>query len=181
MPQQISRSANWRYAGWTLLAILLLVILESFADSNYLPLGLHTHCVRTAYSILHIDPFLRNTPQETDLPASLKFTIDGHRAVFRKGSKSYNQVINLLANGRSQVEAVLSQPPGVNPIKGSDCGEITVSDWIATCYFPIIRDGVNPDFYWIWLPSLVNYHGARQFPFTADPRVMNLVKATGTD
>jgi len=111
----------------------------------------------------------------TNRQKKTEITIDGAKAVFNLGDPSYTELIYLLRHGRSR--EMLERTGG--PISFSHrtrCGELVIRNYGITSRFPIYRGSDNEKLYWIALPKLTS--PGKSIPlFTADPRVIDLVKA----
>jgi hypothetical protein len=155
-----------------LLIILGAVILLIISQVQF-PAGIETIPTQHANALLFPDTGY-------GLPRTAEITIDGVKAVFHQGDKSYDKLVDLLHNGRS--EEILEKtgyPSGFNP-EWPACGELVIPCLGIPCHFPITREKGNPNFYRIWLPKLTS--PGRTIPtFTADPQVVEFIKSDSTD
>jgi hypothetical protein len=158
--------------GRVLLWIVGIVFLLQISECVY-PAGIGT--IPTQYANALVFP---DTGYE--LPRTAEITIDGVRAVFRRGDKSYDRLVDLLHNGRS--EKILKKtgyPSGFNPER-PPCGELVIRCLTMPFHFPITRERGNPNFYRIRLPKLTS-PGWTIPTFTADPQVIEFIKSNRTD
>jgi len=140
---------------------------------NAFPAGLKTMATKQASALLFAQS------QFTELPETAEISIDGVPAVFHRGDKTYDQLVNLLHNGRTD-EMVGAATAGA-PISftGPLCGELVIRCNGITSRFIIERNRGSKNLYWIWLPHL--NRGGYAIPiFTADPKVIDLIKRVGT-
>ena len=132
------------------------------------PAGLDTLTVVSATAVVRGDEESRSLPDEVAL------TIDGDRAVFRKGSPEYQTLLRLLRDGRSrEAQEKARNFPRWMP---GTCGEMVISKFGRTSHFRIIRSNDSYTGYWIYLPH-TNRGGYAAPVFTFDPAVIDLIHA----
>jgi hypothetical protein len=160
-----------KWIGDIFLGFCGLLVFTAILSSAF-PAGLDTISTRRADALLFASPGFT-----ADLPDKVEITIDGVDAVFHRGEKSYDQLVTLLHNGRTQDMLDATGGP-IGGAGGAPCGEMVIRSYGITSRFRIERAALNKDIYWIWLPHL--NRGGYAIPFfTADPRVIDLIKTTG--
>lgn len=154
--------------GWIFACLASLIMLNLMLDGMF-PAGLDTKSTQQADALLYAKAGV------SDLPDEVEITIDGAHAVFHRGDKSYDQLVALLPNGHSQ--DMLDATGGQISLSGTICGEMAIRNYGITSHFKIGRSANNKCLYWIRLPHL--NRGGYAIPFfTADPRVIDLIKKT---
>jgi len=160
-----------KWLGRMFACFVALLVLDLISQDIF-PAGLETKSVQEADALLFTFPGFSD-----DLPDKVEITIDGVHAIFRRGEKSYDRLVNLLHNGRSQ--EMLEATGGSISLGGTICGDLAVRNYGITSRFRIGRSAENKDLYWILLPHL--HRSGFPIPFfTAAPRVIDLIKTTGT-
>jgi len=145
----------------------------TFILENAFPAGLATTATKQASALLFPQS------QFTELPETVEISIDGVRAIFHRGDKTYDHLVNLLHNGRSDEMTSAAAAGAPFAFTGPQCGELVIRCYGITSRFIIERNVGNKNLYWIWLPHL-NRGGYAIPVFTADPRVIDLIKTSGT-
>ena len=164
-----------KYVFWLILLIFLIigVILLDIIGGKFL-VGLKTKPVERAAALLFSDNHFNELPDKVELK------IDGISAVFRRGSKPFDELVVLLHNGRSSKLLESTGRPIGFPDLGTAYGELVIQSYGMTSRFKIFRGKDNKNIYWIALPKLTA--SGTGFPiFTADPRVVDLVKANSVN
>ncbi len=121
-------------------------------------------------SVMRGDEKARNLPEEVAL------TIDGERAVFRKGSSGYQTLLMMLREGR--LPEVQRKALNTANWKPGICGELEVSKFGRTSHFRIFRSKESFTGYWIYLPH-TSRAGYAAPVFTFDPAVIDFIRAHG--
>lgn len=150
-----------------------MLVLVTFILEIAFPAGLNTMATKQACALLFPQS------QFTELPETVEISIDGVRAVFHRGDKTYDQMVNLLHNGRTDEMASAGATRAPFSFTGPKCGELVIRCYGITSRFVIERNRGSKNLYWIWLPHL--NRGGYAIPiFTADHEVIDLIKRVGT-
>ena len=150
----------------TILAIICLIFIE-FILQGFFPAGIETKSTKAANAILFYPNYTNELPNEVEI------TIDGIRAVFRKNTKPYNDLLIFLQQGRSSEAIDKAGSPPKN--FGTVCGEMKISSYGIPFHFKIRRSDENTNYYRIILPKLTS--PGRTLPiFTTDPHIVDLIK-----
>ncbi len=150
-------------------AIIVGLLLVDLLALGFFPAGIETVPVKRAYAVLAANK------EYTSFQAQVAFTINRVKAVFHRGSKSYDQLVELLHNGCTEemFEAAGPRPefPGT---KG--CGAMGVSSYGTMWHYRIVRSNVNRNYYWIGLVKLTS-PGITWPILTVDPRFLEFIQS----
>jgi hypothetical protein len=165
----LRRNDNKQEIEFYVEAILVVVclLLIDFILGSIFPAGLATKATEAANAVLFYPKYTNNLPDEVEI------TIDAVKASFRKNTKSYNDLLIFMQNGRS-TEAIgkAGSPP---EDFGPKCGEMKISNYGIPFYFEIRRSNENTNYYRIILPKLTS--PGRTAPiFTTNTHIIDLIK-----
>jgi hypothetical protein len=164
----------WMCLVYLVLAVVVLIVIE-FVIEIFYPASFETKSTRQAYAL-----FINN-PDYRDLPDEVSITLDGKKAVFRKNTDSYTQLVHLLHNGLADNFILRDGKYPEFSYRPKDiCGEMVISNFGIPSHFRLVRAETNPDFYWIRLPKLTS-PGATFPAFTADPKVTEFIHAQAAE
>jgi len=157
-----------KVVGGAVTVIVGLLLLDLLVQMVY-PAGIETVPVKRAYAVLAANK------EYAALPDQVEFTIDGVKAVFHRGSKSYDQLVELLHHGRTEEMFEVAGPrPEFPGTKG--CGEMGVSSYGTIWHYRVVRSNVNRNYYWIGLVKLTS-PGTTWPILTVDPRFLEFIQA----
>jgi len=154
----------------TFAAILIIGILISAILGFIFPARLDTKSVEFAEALLSSGSVYSELPEQAEL------SIDGVKAIFHIGNSSYNELVNLLHNGRTSEMLEKTGGP-ISFTQSSRCGELVIWSHGIPSRFPITRGNDNKNLYWIRIPHL-NRGGYAILILTADPRFIELLNAS---
>ena len=155
--------------GGLVVSLIALIALE-FVTEMFFPAGFATSAGQHAYALIY-----RDCPYK-ELPNEVEITIDGTRAHFQKGSKSFDQLVTLLQDGHSQAAFASAGARPEFPGFHCVCGEMVIRSFGIPFHFRLIRSDVNKNYFWIGLTKLTS-PGTAYPIFTVDPNIEKLVQA----
>ena len=116
-------------------------------------------------------------PKDENTPEIIEIFLNERRIIFHKRTPSYDRLIHILHNSRTQKTFSLAGPQPRFPGPHTLCGLITIHGVLFSSYFRIYHSDENRNYFWIEIPKN-NLNGTRFPIFAFNSDLDDLIRST---